>query len=65
MMVKTVLIIVSSIMVMEFLVDCLKALADTTPREELKHYERCLNCNAGFCMEDPGSEECRKWRVER
>lgn len=59
-MIKTILVIVSSIMVLEFLVDWLKTLCDESPRDSF--YRECLDCKAGFCMLDPGSKECKKWR---
>lgn len=62
-MIGTLIFILLCIIIFEFVIFGLKYLLDET-EENKEYYRLCDNCPAGFCMEDPNSEECKKIRRE-
>ncbi|MBO7450935.1 MAG: hypothetical protein J6U54_11275 [Clostridiales bacterium] len=59
-MIWTCLKIACTVMIFDFMADWFRGL--TEPSD---YFDYCYNCKAGFCMEIPESEGCKKWREKK
>ena len=54
----TVLIII----IIHVLIQIIKDIKNNDNKDIDEYYDYCRGCQSGFCMAEPKSEECQKWR---
>lgn len=62
-MIALIIFIVFGFVVLHLLIVVIKISEDTLADNEV-YYEYCEDCKYGWCMEEPQSVDCQKWKDE-